>query len=110
MNTKIPTYEQAWLIRDEVKTVRKPFDLEDVRCATDFNKLDGAIQTLIKELPVVDGNKFKFTTGESGFFGLGVVDGKQQVYLMELDDRFFFIDTQGSNYARYVGELINFTR
>ena len=99
-------YDIAWKIREYVETDRKPFCLEDLTYQTPFNSLLPEIQELINSLPKINGNEyFSFGEDDRGFFS-NALDGDQQVYLMEMNERKFFVDTQGYKYARYIGELI----
>ena len=99
-------YELTWKIRAHVETDRKPFCVDDLVCQTPFNSLPSEIQEAINNLPKINGHEyFRFGDEDHGFFS-DVLDGDQQLYLMEMDGRKFFIDTQGYKYARYVGELI----
>jgi hypothetical protein len=97
-------YDIAWVIRDYVDVYRKPFDVDDIKAQTHIDDIPVEIFALFGKLPIVDGEElFEFKT--EGFFKRAL-DGKQQCYIMEIGDRTFFIDTQGYDYARYVGEII----
>lgn len=90
-------------IRDYVMVDRKPFDTEEL-VANNYNVLPSHIKQMLDELPVVH-HKPNFDEGGSGFFEY-FLDGKVQFYLVKFDGRTFFVDTQGYDYARYVGEII----
>lgn len=64
----------------------------------DFKNLTEDLQDAIMSLPLV-----KFT----GRFDSGGLDRRQQFYIMTTLKENFLIDTQGSNYARYVAKIVN---
>jgi hypothetical protein len=97
-------HEIAWAIRDHVRVDRKPFDADEISSRTHVDEIPIEVFELMSKLPIIDGNEFDFDN--EGFFQRGVVNGEQQCYIMEINDRTFFIDTQGYGYARYVGEII----
>jgi hypothetical protein len=94
----------AWEIRDYVEVTRKPYDTDDVYSKTQLSDIPDNIQEVLKQLPVLEREDY-FEFDNQGFFGM-VLDGDQQIYLMKDEDRIFFIDTQGYEYARYIGEII----
>lgn len=96
--------EIAWAIRDYVRVDRKPFNVDEITSTTHVDEIPINVFELMSKLPIVDGNKFDFDN--EGFFQHDVVEGDQQCYIMEINDRTFFIDTQGYDYARYIGEII----
>jgi len=63
-----------------------------------FDAVSIDIQKVIMSLPLV-----KFT----GRFDSGGLDRRQQFYIMTTLKENFIVDTQGSNYARYVAKLSN---
>ena len=91
------------LIRSEVLVNRKSFDTEGLP-QTRFKTLSKEIQNLLDELPTVDGNHLDFNEDGDGFY-TSFLDGKQQFYKLKIKDKLYFVDTQGYDYARYVGEL-----
>jgi hypothetical protein len=85
------------------KLMGLPFDSDPVKSSNintqiDFNKLDLEVCKAIMALPVV-----KFT----GRFDYGGLDKKQQFYIMTTLKDNYIIDTQGTNYAKYVCKIIN---
>ena len=90
-------------IRSEVKVARKPYDLSDVP-TTLVREISPRIQNLISKLPIIDGNHLDFSEEGDGFFN-HVLDGDVQFYIVEIGDKRLFVDTQGYEYARYVGEI-----
>ncbi len=80
-----------------------PFDSDPIKSSSitteiDFNKLDPAVRRVILTLPLV-----KFT----GRFDYGGLDKKQQFYIMTTLKDNYIVDTQGTNYAKYVCRIIN---
>ena len=80
-----------------------PFDSDPIKSSSitteiDFNKLDPAVRRVILILPLV-----KFT----GRFDYGGLDKKQQFYIMTTLKDNYIVDTQGTNYAKYVCRIIN---
>jgi len=95
----------AWKLRDVIGVDKKPFDPNEIRSKTRSVDIPTEEFKLLSTLPIINGEElFDFENG-NGFFN-DVLDGDQQCYVMEYKDRVFFIDTQGFNYARYVGEII----
>jgi hypothetical protein len=92
-------------IRSQVKVDRKPFDMEDIIASTDFNKLTPEIQNLLTSLRIYEYSTSIFD--KDGFFTEDII-GDDQFAIIKINDKFYFVDSQGHNYARYVGELINF--
>lgn len=83
---------------------RKAFDLSKTY-STKYESLPDDVKEVINQLPISDGYK---KMSNQGFFAYEL-DGKQQFYILELeDDTFALCDTQGYDYARYVTELIGF--
>ena len=85
------------------RLVALPFNSDPVKPSNintqiDFNNLDIKIQEVITTLPVV-----KFT----GRFDYGGLDKNQQFYIMTTLKDNYVIDTQGTNYAKYVCKIIN---
>ena len=80
-----------------------PFDSDPIKSSSitteiDFNKLDPAVRRVILTLPLV-----KFT----GRFDYGGLDKRQQFYIMTTLKDNYIIDTQGTNYAKYVCRITN---
>ena len=80
-----------------------PFDSDPVKSSSitteiDFNKLDSEVRRVILTLPLV-----KFT----GRFDYGGLDKRQQFYIMTTLKNNYIVDTQGTNYAKYVCRIIN---
>ena len=80
-----------------------PFDSDPIKSSSitteiDFNKLDLAVRRVILTLPLV-----KFT----GRFDYGGLDKRQQFYIMTTLKDNYIIDTQGTNYAKYVCRITN---
>ncbi len=99
-------HELTWKIREYVFTDRKPFSPDDLFEKTKYESLPNDIKDAIQSLPKIDGKEyFDFSENGMGFYD-DVLDGDVQLYLMEYNNRKFFIDTQGYKYARYVAELI----
>jgi len=88
-------------IRNYVMVDRKPYDTEDL-VTNNYNSLPEDIKQMLNELTVVE---YKPDFSEDGFF-FYFLDGDVQFYLVKFDGRTFFVDTQGYEYARYVGEII----
>ena len=83
---------------------RKAFDISEVY-NTYYESLPDDIKEVINQLPISDGYK---QMDSDGFFSYRL-DGKQQFYVLELEDNTFALcDTQGYNYARYVTVLVGF--
>lgn len=97
-------HELTWEIRNYVDVNRKPFNLKEITTKTKLTSLPSKVRTALDTLPVIDGDEL-FEFENEGFFA-DVLDGNQQIYLMKLNGRTFFIDTQGYSYARYVGEIV----
>ncbi len=95
------------LIRSEVDVDRKPYSPEDVDSKTDFNSLSPKIQQLIKSLPIYDIESEIFEDDAEGFYIDGLTSGDQYA-ILNINNQYFFVDTQGYDYARYVGEILNF--
>lgn len=80
-----------------------PFDSNvsspsQVTTDVDYGRLSKEVQEVIMSLPLV-----KFT----GRFDSGGLDKRQQFYIMTTLKENFIVDTQGSNYARYVSKIKN---
>ena len=80
-----------------------PFDSDPIKSSSintqiDFNNLDQAVRRVIMTLPIV-----KFT----GRFDYGGLDKRQQFYIMTTLKDNYIVDTQGTNYAKYVCRIIN---
>jgi hypothetical protein len=80
-----------------------PFDSDPIKSSSitteiDFNKLDSKVRKVIPTLPLV-----KFT----GRFDYGGLDKRQQFYIMTTLKDNYIVDTQGTNYAKYVCRIIN---
>ena len=80
-----------------------PFDSDPIKSSSittqiDFNNLDQAVRMVIMTLPIV-----KFT----GRFDYGGLDKRQQFYIMTTLKDNYIVDTQGTNYAKYVCRIIN---
>lgn len=93
------------IISSQVLVYRKPFGPDETP-KTKLDDISKKVQKLIKELPIIDGNNLNFGDGGSGFFEY-FLNGNQQFYQVKIGERLFFVDTQGYDYARYVGEIIN---
>ena len=90
-------------IRDYVVVDRKPYNTKDL-VTNNYNSLPDETKQLLNELTVVE-HKPDFGNGGSGFFEY-FLNGDVQFYLVKFDGRTFFVDTQGYDYARYVGEIV----
>lgn len=90
-------------IRNYVMVDRKPYDTEGL-VTNNYDSLPEDIKQMLNELRVVE-YKPDFSVEGKGFFE-GFLDGDVQFYLVKFDGRTFFVDTQGYEYARYVGEII----
>lgn len=88
-------------IRDYVIVDRKPHNTDDLS-VNEYKTLPNHIKQMLDELPVVH---HKPNFDKEGFFEY-FLDGKVQFYLVKFDGRTFFVDTQGYDYARYVGEIV----
>jgi len=88
-------------IREYVQVDRKPFDVENL-VTNEYNSLPEEIKQLLSELPIIE-HKPDFTN--DGFFE-EFIPTDIQFCLVQFDERTFFVDTQGYNYARYVGEIV----
>lgn len=92
-------------IRSEVMVARKPFSPEDDVPKNSMRNLSKNVVNLLKEVTKIK-PKFDFSENGNGFFE-DLLDGDIQFYIAKIGNRKFFIDTQGYNYARYVGELVD---
>jgi hypothetical protein len=88
-------------IRNYVMVDRKPYDTQGL-VTNNYDSLPEDIKQMLNELTVVE---YKPDFSEDGFFEY-FLDGDVQFYLVKFDGRTFFVDTQGYEYARYVGEII----
>lgn len=91
-------------IRSEVMVARKPFSPEDDIPKNSMKGLSNEVKKLLNEVTKI---KPTFNFDDGGGFFEDLLDGDVQFYIVEIGDREFFIDTQGYNYARYVGELVD---
>ena len=85
------------------RLIAMPFDSNvsspsQVTTDVDYDRLSKEVQEVIMSLPLV-----KFT----GRFDSGGLDKRQQFYIMTTLKDNFIVDTQGSNYARYVSKIKN---
>lgn len=85
------------------RLIAMPFDSNvsspsQVTTDVDYGRLSKEVQEVIMSLPLV-----KFT----GRFDSGGLDKRQQFYIMTTLKENFIVDTQGSNYARYVSKIKN---
>lgn len=92
-----------------IEVDRKPSNTTDISASTDYLKLPADIQHLINQLPVVESDVFRYEDGKFSFF-IDALDGDVQFYLLKHENKTYFIDTQGYHYARYVGEITNYTK
>ncbi len=75
-----------------------PVNPTDIKTEIKFDKLSLSLQNIIMKLPLV-----KFT----GRFDDGGLNKDKQFYLMTTLKQYFLVDTQGSNYARYVSKIVS---
>jgi hypothetical protein len=95
--------ELTWKIREYVDVTRKPYNIEDIYTKTPLSTIPSNVQEILKQLPVLEMDDY-FDFEHQGFFE-DSLNGDQQIYLLQDEDRVFFVDTQGYSYARYVGEI-----
>lgn len=96
-------HELAWEIRKEIKVDRKPFQLSEVRSETIYEDLSLNCQNILRMVPKVKIEEFD----GPGLF-TNCLKGSQQIYIIvDNDGSEYFCDTQGYDYARYVGRIVN---
>ncbi len=92
----------AFEIRKEIEVDRKPFQLSEVRSETKYEDLSLTCKNILEVIPKVKIEEFK----EKGLF-TNCLRGQQQIYIIvDNDGSEYFCDTQGYDYARYVGRII----
>jgi hypothetical protein len=96
-------HELAFEVRTEIKVDRKPFQLSEVRSETNYEDLSLTCKNILKVIPKVKIEEFN----EHGLF-TECLRGPQQIYIIvDNDGSEYFCDTQGYDYARYVGRIVN---
>jgi hypothetical protein len=100
-NIDITNPDLAWTIRKHVAVAKKPFNTIEVPATVEIN-LPTEIQEILAALPTME-DCFEFE--DEGFFKY-VFNRDQQFWIVKLGNQKFFVDTQGYQYARYVGELV----
>jgi hypothetical protein len=95
-------HELAWEIRKEIKVDKKPSLLSNVTAETKYEDLSLTCKNILKVIPKVKIEEFN----EHGLF-TECLRGQQQIYIIvDNDGSEYFCDTQGYDYARYVGRII----
>jgi hypothetical protein len=95
--------ELTWKIREYVEVNYKIHSPDEISSKTPLSSIPSNVQEILKQLPVLEMDDY-FDFEHQGFFA-DVLDGDQQIYLLQDEDRVFFVDTQGYSYARYIGEI-----
>lgn len=95
-------HELAWEIRKEIKVDKKPSLLSNVTAETKYEDLSLTCKNILEVIPKVKIEEFN----EHGLF-TKCLRGQQQIYIIvDNDGSEYFCDTQGYDYARYVGRII----
>jgi len=94
------------IIRSYVEVNRKPFNQDEVISKTSESELPSQIKELLDQLDVVKLTQEEFNEWGGGFFTY-FLNGDIQFYIVYIGEKKYFVDTQGYDYARYVGELVH---
>lgn len=95
-------HELAFEVRKEIPCTRKPFSLGECSTEVNYEDLSLTCKNILEVIPKVKIEEFK----EKGLF-TGCLKGSQQIYIIvDNDGTEYFCDTQGYDYARYVGRII----
>lgn len=97
-------HELAWEIRKEIKVDKKPSLLSNVTAETKYEDLSLTCKNILKVIPKVKIEEFE---NEKLVLFTKCLRGQQQIYIIvDNDGTEYFCDTQGYDYARYVGRII----
>jgi hypothetical protein len=95
-------HELAHEVRKEIPCTRKPFSLGECTTEVNYEDLSLTCKNILEVIPKVKIEEFK----EKGLF-TRCLRGQQQIYIIvDNDGSEYFCDTQGYDYARYVGRII----
>ena len=95
-------HELAHEVRKEIPCTRKPFSLGECSTEVNYEDLSLTCKNILEVIPKVKIEEFK----EQGLF-TRCLRGPQQIYIIvDNDGTEYFCDTQGYDYARYVGRII----
>lgn len=95
-------HKLAFEVRKEIEVDKKLFSLEECTTEVNYEDLSLTCKNILKVIPKVKVEEFK----EKGLF-TRCLKGSQQIYIIvDNDGTEYFCDTQGYDYARYVGRII----